>query len=120
MQVCRTVLYIAICVFSFKPVFSQSLGGAGTVEGVVVDPSGAAIARAEVEISNAISAYKQKAVTDTTGGFRFQNVPPNPYHIQINVPGFAPFSQDVTVRTAVPINLKIPLALAGERTTVVV
>src|SRR5262245_30862876 len=123
MQVCRIPLWgilIVLNVCCLTPASAQSLGGAGTIEGVVTDPSGAVISNAQVEISNAISGYKQRTTTDSTGGFRFSNVPPNPYHIQVRVPGFAPFSQDVTVRTAVPISLKASLALAGERTTVVV
>ena len=115
MQVCRIVFFIVICVLisRFTPTFAQSLGGAGTVEGVVTDPSGAAISNAQVELSNAISGYKRQTTTDATGTFRFSNLPPNPYRVQVTVSGFAPFSQDVAVRTAVPISLKVPLALAG-------
>jgi hypothetical protein len=96
------------------------LGGAGTIEGIVTDPSGAAISNAQVEIRNAGSGYTRQTATGATGAFRFSNVPPNPYSIQVTSSGFAPFSQDVTVRSAVPISLKVPLAIAGERTTVTV
>src|SRR3569832_1495735 len=106
MQVCRILLYGVIGVSilgSSSPVFAQSLGGAGTVEGVVSDPSGAAVANAEVQIGNSITGYKQQTKTDTTGGFKFSNIPPNPYHVQVTASGFAAFAQDVAVRTAVPI-----------------
>jgi hypothetical protein len=100
--------------------FAQSLGGAGTIEGFVTDPSGAAVASARAVITNAISGYVQQTITDTTGRFRFSNVPPNPYHIQVTAPGFAAFAEAVTVRTTVPIDLKVSLKLAGEATTVTV
>jgi len=122
MQVCRIALYV-ISVFSvggFSFASAQSLGGAGTVEGTVVDPSGAAVANAQVEISNTITGYKQQIKTDTTGGFKFSNVPPNPYHLAVTAAGFSAFSQDLAVRTSVPITVKVPLALAGENTTVTV
>ena len=38
-------------------VFAQSLGNAGTIEGRVVDPSGAAVAKAAVTIHNAVTGY---------------------------------------------------------------
>ena len=120
MQLCRILIYSVLGVSSFTPAFAESMGGAGTVEGFVTDPSGGAIFKAQVEISNAISGYRQQTATDATGSFRFSNVPPNPYHVQVTAPGFATFAQDVAVRTAVPISLKVPLALAGERTTVLV
>ena len=78
MQVSRIPLWSIIGVLSlcsFTPAFSQSLGGAGTIEGVVTDPSGAVITNALVEISNAISGYRQRTITDSTGDFRFSNVP---------------------------------------------
>ena len=98
--------------------FGQSLGNTGTVEGTVTDPSGAVIANAKVEIRNPISGYRQDTSTDSTGNFRFHNVPPNPYHLQASSPGFAQYESDVTVRNSVPISLKIPLTLAGGETTV--
>ena len=35
-----------VCAVALRPAFSQSLGNAGTIEGTVVDPSGAAVANA--------------------------------------------------------------------------
>src|SRR5262245_12260876 len=92
---------------------AQSLGNAGTVEGTVVDPSGAAVPRAEVEIRNPITGYSQKTKADETGAFRFVNVPPNPYHVQATATGFAPAQQDLTVRTAIPVSLRLTLSLQG-------
>jgi hypothetical protein len=115
------LLASSIVVFSFSSVMAaQSLGSAGTVEGTVTDPSGAAIAEAAAEIRNAITGYRQTAKTESTGTFRFRNVPPNPYHLQVTAPGFAPYQQDIAVRTAVPISLRVPMALAGQQTTVTV
>src|SRR3954452_19625647 len=111
MQVCRIALY-AVSVFivgRFSILSAQSLGGAGTVEGVVIDPSGAAVVNAQVAISNTITGYKQQTKSDTTGNFKFSNVPPNPYHLQVTAAGFSPFAQDLAVRTSVPISLKVPL-----------
>ena len=90
---------------------AQSLGSAGTVEGVVTDPTGAVIGGASVEIQNSVTGFKRETTTDDSGVFRFVRVPPNPYHLNVTAPGFKVAHQDVNVRTSVPISLKISLAL---------
>jgi len=100
--------------------FGQSLGNAGTIEGSVLDPSGAAVAGAGVGLRNPISGYSRAIKSDQNGAFRFSNVPPNQYHIEVFASGFATYDQDVSVRSAVPIKLKINLALAGAKTSVTV
>src|SRR6266496_169318 len=91
----------------------------GTIEGTVVDPTGAVVVGAMVEIRNPLTGFQQTAVTDSSGMFRFTNVPFNPYHIQVTQKGFAPAAQDVNVRTTVPIPVKITLAVAGVTEAVV-
>ena len=52
-------LYIAM-LFSIMeiPVFGQGLGTSGTIQGDVLDPSGAAIPKANVQIINPVSGYQ--------------------------------------------------------------
>src|SRR5260370_29615326 len=92
----------------------------GTFEGVVQDPSGAAVPNATVEIHNAVSHFDQSTNTDTEGKFRFTNVPFNPYHLTVKAGGFASFVQDVEVRSLVTVSLAISLKLASVGTTVTV
>jgi hypothetical protein len=103
-----------------RPVFGQSLGTAGTLSGTVTDPSGAAIPKATVTILNRITNYQRTTTTDDTGAFRFNNIPPNPYHVEAHATNFAHFEQDVDIRGTVPIELKVKLALAGSQQTVTV
>jgi len=97
-----------------------SLGSAGVVTGTVTDPSGAVIPGATVIIHNPVSGYERTASTDPSGRFAFNNVPFNPYHLTVRETGFAPHVQDVDLNSAVPVNLKITLELAGGKTTVTV
>ena len=76
--------------------------------------------QATITIINRITDYRQSAVTDSHGEFRLTNIPPNPYHMEVTAPGFAPYEQDVPVRTTVPINLNIALELPGTETVVTV
>jgi hypothetical protein len=101
-------------------VFGQSLGNAGTIEGVVVDPSGAAVARAVASVHNPLSDYRQSTTTASDGSFRLVNIPPNSYHLEIRASSFAVFSQDLTIRNSVPVQIKAALEIAGAETTVTV
>src|SRR5450631_1482028 len=91
------------------PAFGQSLGNAGTIEGSVVDPTGAAVVKATVTIHNAVTGYNQVTGTGSDGTFRFSNIPPNSYHVEVKASGFAVFAQDVSIRNAVPIQFKATL-----------
>ena len=69
----------------------QSLGNAGTIEGTVVDQSGAAIPKAEVRLSNAVTGYTQTTIATSDGSFRLGNIPPNPYRLEVNASGFGTY-----------------------------
>ena len=83
-------------------VLAQSLGNAGTIDGTVTDPSGAAVPKAAVTIVNRVTNYKQSVTTDSSGAFRFTNIPPNPYHLEVSAPNFATYEQDVTFAAQFP------------------
>src|SRR5258708_37192276 len=77
----------------------------GSIEGVVKDASGGAIAGAKVEVSNPVSGFSRETVTGVDGSFRITNVPFNPYHMTGSADGFAKDQQDVDVRSPVPAAL---------------
>jgi hypothetical protein len=99
---------------------SRGQGNSGTIEGVVKDQSGASVPGAKVEIANPVSHYQRGTTTDTDGNFRFTNVPFNPYHLVVTASGFGSVSQDVDVRSTVPVNLPIALKVGSAATTVTV
>jgi hypothetical protein len=99
---------------------AQSLGNAGTIQGTVFDPSGAVVADAQVTLSNAVTGYRQSTISANDGSFRLVNIPPNPYRLEVSAPGFAQSSEEASVKGAVPLQLKVTLALAGSQTSVTV
>jgi hypothetical protein len=114
---------IVLCLLiagSFMGVRAQSLGNTGTVTGTVMDASGAAIPKAAVTLHNPLTNYKQAATSSEDGSFRLVNIPPNPYHLEVTAPGFAPFAQDVDVRNSLPLQIKATLAVAGSQETITV
>ncbi|HZU23157.1 MAG TPA: TonB-dependent receptor [Terriglobales bacterium] len=97
---------------------AQQVGGAGTIEGTVTDPSGAVIAGATVVVHNPITGFTRSAQTDASGNFTLQNLPPNGYHLSVTQNGFQGLSQDVDVRSSVPITLRLTLQIGEASTTV--
>src|SRR5882762_8222761 len=93
---------------------------AGTVTGVVTDPNNAVVPNATVTIANAVTGYTRTTTTDVDGAFRFDNVPPNNYQLKASAPGFSSEQQSLTVRTSVPISVKIPLAVTSASETVTI
>src|SRR5690349_16098924 len=96
-----------------SPTVAQGLGGAGTVQGTVKDPTGGVMQSVQVRISNPVSGFSRTISTDTTGRYVFSNLPPNPYHVIVEAQGFQTLERDVDVRSGVPITLDLTLALAG-------
>jgi len=107
---------LVLCVISG----SAQTSGSSSLNGVVSDPTGAVVPGATVEIHNPVSQFDRSAITDSAGRFSFPNVPFNPYHLSVSLTGFAPYSQDVDVRSAVPLSLKITLQIAGSAESVTV
>jgi hypothetical protein len=118
------------CRWSFIVIFGISLYLAGgvayaqsnsaSISGTVLDPSGAVVPNATVEIHNPVSGFARSTTTDNSGNFSFPNVPFNPYHLSVTGAGFAPYARDVEVRSTVPLNIKINLTVSGSSETVTV
>ncbi len=100
--------------------WAQSGGSSTSVTGTVLDPTGAVVAFAGVEIHNAVSGFDRTTATDSSGRFTIPNVPFNPYHLTVLGHGFAPYSQDIDVRSVVPVSVNIALKVLGSTETVTV
>ena len=116
----KLALFVLGLILFFCATTSSWAQSSGSIEGVVKDPSGAILANATVEISNAVSGYHRETTTGIGGDFRFTNLPFNPYHLVVTAKGFSTIVQDVDVRSTVPNTLDISLKLgtASENITV--
>jgi len=102
------------------PIANAQSGNSTSITGTVLDPSGAVVVNAAVEVRNPVSGYSRSAVTDAAGKFSIPNVPFNPYHVTVTGQSFAPYAQDVDVKSSVPINLSINLKVTGSSEVVTV
>jgi hypothetical protein len=64
------------------------MAGTGQVVGTVMDASGAAIAGAEVTLTDTATNEPRTSMSNDAGRYVFPNIPPGIYNITINKPGF--------------------------------
>jgi hypothetical protein len=114
--------FIAIfaVIFLTAAVSAQSVGNSGSINGSVVDPTGAVVPNATVEIRNPVSGFDRSTTTDNAGKFAFTNIPFNPYHLTVTATGFSSHFQDVEPRSSVPVSIAIALKVLGSTTQVTV
>src|ERR1700751_831258 len=117
MKLVLRVFCIVLIACGWFSAHSQSVSTSGTIQGIVVDPSSAAIAGASVEIRNPVSQYTETTATDEQGKFVFRNIPFNNYHLTVNAKGFQNATQDVDIRSAVPVGVRIGLTIGTAVTT---
>ena len=118
---CRQLLIAILGVSCFLACsLAHAQSNSASISGTVLDPTGAVVANAPVEIHNPVSHFDRSTNTDSTGRFSFPNVPFNPYHLSVTGTGFAPYAQDVEVRSAVPLDLKISLKVRGSTESITV
>src|SRR5260370_8714907 len=112
-------LIVSLALLFFAGSARAQLGNSGSIDGVVKDPSGAAIPGARVQITNPVSGFHRETSTDTDGAFRFTNVPFNGYHLTVALTGFNSYAQDVHVRSTVPTNVQISVNVGSAATRTV-
>ena len=116
-----SLIFLVLCLASPVTTYAQSSSAnAGTVRGSVLDPSGAAIKGATVEIQNPVSRYDKSVQTDAQGNFEFDNIPFNNYHLSAAATGFQGGEQDVDVRSPLPVEVKITLKIGAANESVTV
>ena len=86
---------LVMLLIATSPVVAQST--AGTVTGVVTDSSGAALPGVTVELTGSSMQGTRSVVTDSSGAYRFSNVPPGEnYTVSANLSGFAPTTKTIS------------------------
>lgn len=90
----------------------------GTVTGTVADQSGAAVPGVTVEIRNDVTQYVRTTTSDLTGTFRLTNVPFNNYRVTATISGFSAATQDISIRSQVPQQIKFTMAVGSVAETV--
>jgi hypothetical protein len=101
------------------PSEDQPRSSPGTINGTVVDPSGAAITNAEVSLLSDSNPQAQ-VTTSNTGSFSFENVADGKYLLEFRAQGFREASVRTTVSGKPPAPLRVTLQIAIQTETVTV
>jgi Cna protein B-type domain. len=86
----------------------------GKVQGIVTDPSNAAVAGATVKLTNLGTGVSMQKQTDASGYYLFDFVIPGTYELTAEAPGFAKFTRsNIQVLTRGDVTVDVKLALEG-------
>src|SRR5262245_12843657 len=126
MTVRRVKLAVAVlvaCLFASTHAFAQGGGASstGTINGKVLDASGAVLPGVTVTVSSPAMMGVQTAVTSAEGQYRFPAVPPGTYAITFELPGFTTLQHEgIEVRLGFTASLNVELKVASLQETVTV
>jgi TonB family protein len=92
----------------------------GSIAGVIVDPTGALVPRAQVTVVNTDTGKAwTTAVTGNDGKYAAPSLPPGPYNVEVEAKGFKRLLQEnVHVAAEQQVELDLKLSVGGETTTV--
>lgn len=113
------VLALTVLLWMSLPLFAQST--LGSIHGTVTDASGAAMAGAQVTLTNTATGYTRNAVTDTNGLYNFLDVQAGHYSVLVQSQGFASRRQnDIVLYANQAVTVDSQLKLSNVQTTLVV
>jgi hypothetical protein len=114
------VLAIVILGAMVLPAFSQD-ASTGAVAGIVRDPSGAAVPKAQVAVMNLATGEKRLTTSRANGEFSVPLLPPGNYRVEINAAGFKGWADaNITVVVTEAVTLNVGLAVGTITETVTV
>ena len=96
-------------------------GNQGTLEGSVADPSGAAVAGAQLTVTNDATGLKFHTTTSSDGLFAFPVLPVGTYTVEVEHAGFSKLTRkEITLTVGARLNLTLALSVAGRGESVTV
>lgn len=81
--------------------------------GTVTDPNGGILPGAAVTVANSSTGAIRTAVSDAAGRYTITNLTPGTYSVLVELNGFAPYRQNVTVAIGDARTVEAALAVAG-------
>jgi hypothetical protein len=118
----RRILYAVALLLSLQLLGQISATGQtfrGAINGVVLDPSGAAVPNAAVKATEISTGIEHNTVSTSDGEFAFQDLPLGAYKVAVSASGFPENTVDnVTVTAGSIYSLKVNLSMAQQATSV--
>src|SRR6201998_4771951 len=115
----RFVLFLVCLALNTFSLFAQSPNG--NINGLVSDPSSAAVVGAEIVALNDVTGVQYTTKTNNEGIYVLPNLPPGPYRVQVSKIGFKTLIKpDITlnVQDSLSINFSLLVGAFHEVVTV--
>ena len=115
-----TCLWKLMCAVSLTAAIAWSQSSfTASVRGSVTDPSGAALPKAKVTITEAERNVPHSVITDDAGRYSLSALPPGKYTLSVEAQGFKKFMlTDVTLAVQQQATLNVPLQVGDIATSV--
>lgn len=101
------------CLVCALPSMAAPALASATLRGQVLDAKGQPISGAVVTLTQRISGYRQVVKGDAQGRYTLHNIPYNEYHLEVRAPGYRDLHDEVELRSALPVDLKVRLQEAA-------
>jgi hypothetical protein len=102
------------------PLQAQSTSGGG-IQGSISDPSGAAVANAQVTATNTDTGVATIHTTSGSGTYSIQPLPVGTYNVEVVAKGFQRLLQEnINVDNDAVVGLNLKLTVGGEETTITI
>ncbi len=101
--------------------FAFGQGGTGTITGTITDPTGAAVASANVEARNVETGAVYTGASTASGNYAIPNLPVGTYELTVKVAGFKTYAHtNLTIAAAQTIRQDVPLEVGAASESVTV
>lgn len=119
-RLCGVAVLLAVALCPGSPL-ARGQASQGTIEGSVLDPTGAAVAGAHLAATQEATGAAFETTSGPDGLFTFAVLPVGVYTIEVQHSGFATLTRkNVTLNVGARLNLEFTLSLAGQTQAVTV
>jgi hypothetical protein len=108
LTLCLAILWLGSAAISLA-----QTAGAGTVAGIVTDPSGAVVNGATVTITDTSTKISRNTTTNEAGRYVLTNVGSGQYDLSVNKQGFSTTKTQVTVTVGSALSVNLSLQVGG-------
>ena len=115
------ISFLAAIAVTQGVVFAQSQANTGNIEGIVNDPSGRALAGAQVTVTNLGTNFTRALTSDAEGRFRALLLPLGPYKVTVKATNFGTLVRqglDLAVGQTISLSLTLNISQVEEMVSV--
>src|SRR5947209_1765339 len=115
------MLFRGFAAFAFSCALVFGQGTTSRIAGTVEDPAHAAVADAQVKLTNEATRVGFTTATTSSGSYVFDAIQPGAYQVEVEAPGFKRYlsrNNVVTIGQPTTVNVRMELGGVAEQVTV--